>query len=175
MEDLRTTKFYLFMWMSALPAHVSVQRVPFGVMDIRRVCRIPSKGNHRWLYADMQVGSTRVLEEQLVLSATRWSLYPLLYLLTMVMGMWIFCCTMISNEYSIPLSYLIFYIETGPCCAVLVASASRGLLIFHSLSILSPWMKPLLTFSLLFTTCVFILGYLVFSFAWMESCVGKLV
>lgn len=30
MEDLWNTKFYLFMWMSALPAHVSVQRVPYG-------------------------------------------------------------------------------------------------------------------------------------------------
>lgn len=52
------------MWMSALLAHVSVQRVPSGGHGYQ-------KGNHRWLYADMQVGSTRVLEEQLVLSATR--------------------------------------------------------------------------------------------------------
>lgn len=135
------------------------------VMDIRRVCRIPSKGNHTWLCADMQVGSTRVLEEQLVLSTTGrpLSLYPLLYLLTMVMGMWISVTQwfQINIPFSCPTFYFILrqahVCSPGGLCLPRIVNLSLS---WH----LSPWAKPLLTFSLFFTTC-----------ACMEFSVGKWV
>lgn len=139
MEDLWNSKFYLFMWMSSLPAHVSVQHVPYGGHGYQKSMQNPFKREPQmvvcWHAGGLNqspgraTGAFHHLETSLSISC-------------FISWPWLWeCGYLLHNDFklifhSLALPSILYW--DRPMCAVLVASASRGLLLFHSPSICLP-------------------------------------